>query len=124
VDDVEPASPEPGVGSGDPFERALAERVPQRARREDEERRLLEQDDLGVRNQAPDGQGGADASERGAQDDEPAPAGRSAESGDRRAGLSAKAARRGGERGSRQPEESPATEDRTSPAWKGPLSAA
>jgi len=124
VDDVEPASPEPGVGPGDPFERALAERVPQRARREDEERRLLEQDDLGVRNQAPNGQGGADAPERRAQDDEPAPVGRSAESGDRGAGLGAKAARREGERGSRQPEESPAAEDRTSPAWKGPLSAA
>jgi len=63
VDDVEPESPEPGVGPRDALERALAERVPQRARRGDEERRLLEQDDLGVRNQAPDGQGGADASE-------------------------------------------------------------
>ena len=38
--------------------------------------------------------------------------------------VGAKAARREGERGSRQPEESPAAEDRTGPARKGPLSAA
>ena len=115
---------ERAVGPRDAVERAQAEGVPEGARREDEERRPLEQDDLGVGNQAADGQAGRDAPERGAQDDEPAPARGGPEPGKRGTGLSAKAARPGGERGSRQPEESAPAEDGAGSARKAPLSAA
>jgi hypothetical protein len=62
---------EQGVGSGDPFKGSKAERVAERPRREDEERCLVEKDDLGVRDQASDRERGADAAEGGAEDDEP-----------------------------------------------------
>jgi hypothetical protein len=124
VDDIQPLAAERGVGARDAVERAQAEGIPERAGREDEERRPLDQDDLGVGDQAPNGQTGADAPERGAQDDEPAAAGRGREIGERRPGLGADAARPGGERGSRQPEELPAAEDRAGAARNAALSAA
>ena len=58
VDDIQPLAAERGVGARDAVERAQAEGVPERAGREDEERRPLDQDDLGVGDQAPNGQTG------------------------------------------------------------------
>jgi hypothetical protein len=124
VGHIQPLAAERGVGARDAVERAQAEGIPERAGREDEERRPLDQDDLGVGDQAPDGQAGADAPERGAQDDEPAATGRGREIRERRPGLSAAAARPGSERGSRQPEELPAAEDRAGAARNAALSAA
>jgi hypothetical protein len=124
VDDIEPLAAQRGVGPRDAVERAQTESVPERARREDEERRPFEQDDLGVGDQAPDGQAGADTPERGAQDDEPAPARRGRETGERGSGVGTEAARPRGERGSRQREESPAAEQRAGAARNASLSAA
>jgi hypothetical protein len=124
VDHIQALAAEGGVGARDAVERTQAEGIAERAGREDEERRPLDQDDLGVGDQAPNGQAGADAPERGAQDDEPAAAGRGREIGERRSGLGADAARPGGERGSRQPEELPAAEDRAGAARNAGLSAA
>ena len=132
VDDRETAGPESGVRARDSVERRRAEDVAEDARREDEERRLLEQDHLDVRGQAPNGERAADPAEGGAEDDEPPAAGRAAERaagrGRRRRGLGPERAgrgrreRRASERSERE-EPSPG-QGRAGAALGRPLSAA
>ena len=93
AEDAEPVRSEGGVGTGDSLERGQAERVPERSRREDEERCLIDEDDLRVRDQAPDRERGADAAEGGAEDDEPPSARGVREVGNSRPGMGSKRTR-------------------------------